>query len=176
MGPDGPKMPLFRRFWAKNCNFTGVSKSFGTFMTENHLGTLFALFFGRAWDQMGQKCQNLAKNAKFGCFWTKNPFLGEGVKLLVPSYQGNNVTPLSCSKHWPARLQLTARDGNVQFWPQNFHIWGQKSIFVDRAYHQLPGATTFPFGPPWKIFSFLSYGLFSGAHPGILLFLAAPSR
>ena len=33
---------------------------------KNHLGTLFALLFGRAWDQMGQKCQYLAKNANIG--------------------------------------------------------------------------------------------------------------
>ena len=56
--------------------FTGESKSFGTHITEN-LDTLFALVFGRAWDQMGQKCQYLAKKsqfwAKFGCFGAKNP-------------------------------------------------------------------------------------------------------
>ena len=33
---------------------------------ENNLGTLFASLFGRAWDQMGQKCQCLAKKANFG--------------------------------------------------------------------------------------------------------------
>ena len=46
---------------------TEESKGFGTHITEKkHLGTLFALFFGRAWDEMGQKCQYLAKNAIFG--------------------------------------------------------------------------------------------------------------
>ena len=42
------------------------SKSFGTQITKKHLGTLSALFFGRAWEKMGQKCQYLAKNASFG--------------------------------------------------------------------------------------------------------------
>ena len=37
--------------------FMGVSKSFGTNITENHFGNLSALFFGQALDQMGQKCR-----------------------------------------------------------------------------------------------------------------------
>ena len=44
----------------------GVSKSFGTNITENHLDNLPALFFGQALDQMGQKCRYLAQNASFG--------------------------------------------------------------------------------------------------------------
>ena len=54
----------------------GVSKSFGTNITENHLDNLSALFFGQALDQMGQKCRYLAQNdqkcifcTNFGCFW-----------------------------------------------------------------------------------------------------------
>ena len=43
----------------------GVSKSFGTNITENHLDNLFASFFGQALDQMGQKCRYLAQNASF---------------------------------------------------------------------------------------------------------------
>ena len=57
----------------------GGSKSFGTHITENHLGTLFALFFGRALDQMGQTCQYLAKMLILGQiwpFWAKNLFFG----------------------------------------------------------------------------------------------------
>ena len=46
--------------------FLGVSKSFGTNITENHFGNLSALFFGQALDQMGQKCRYLAQNASFG--------------------------------------------------------------------------------------------------------------
>ena len=44
----------------------GLSKSFGTNITENHLDNLFASFFGQALDQMGQNCRYLAQNASFG--------------------------------------------------------------------------------------------------------------
>ena len=44
----------------------GVSKSFGTNITENHLDNLSALFFGQSLDQMGQKCRYLDQNASFG--------------------------------------------------------------------------------------------------------------
>ena len=37
---------------------------------KNHLGTLFASFFGRPWDRVGQKSQFWAK---FGRLWAKNP-------------------------------------------------------------------------------------------------------
>ena len=54
----------------------GGSKSSDTHISENHLGTLFALLFGQAWHQMDQKGQYLAQNdqkciflAKFGRFW-----------------------------------------------------------------------------------------------------------
>ena len=46
--------------------FMGVSKSFGTNITENHFGNLSALFFGHALDEVGQKCQYLAQKANFG--------------------------------------------------------------------------------------------------------------
>ena len=75
----------------------------------------------------------------------------ERLKLLVPSYQGANETPLLCWKHWPVRLQLAAKDKNVQFWPQSLDIWGQKSIFcfeimifVNRAHHQYSRGNKFP--------------------------------
>ena len=51
----------------------GLSKSFGTNITENHFGNLSALFFGQALDQMGQKCRYLAKKV-LGQIW---PFLGQ---------------------------------------------------------------------------------------------------
>ena len=53
-------------FGPKILIFMGVSKSFGTNITENHLDNLSALFFGQFLDQMGQKCQYLAENASFG--------------------------------------------------------------------------------------------------------------
>ena len=66
----------------------GVSKSFGTNITENHLDNLSALFFGQALDQMGQKCRYLAQNASFrpnlAVFGPKIHFFwGQGVKILV---------------------------------------------------------------------------------------------
>ena len=57
-------------FGPKILIFMGVSKSFGTHITENHLGNLFALFFGQALDQMGQKY--LAINASLA----QNPSIG----------------------------------------------------------------------------------------------------
>ena len=48
--------------WAKNPNSFGVS----IHKTENYLGNLFKLFFGRALDQMGQNCPHMVKNASFG--------------------------------------------------------------------------------------------------------------
>ena len=50
----------------KSLIFMGLSKSFGTNITENHFGNLSALFFGQALDKMGQKCRYLAQNASFG--------------------------------------------------------------------------------------------------------------
>merc|ERR1712163_27491 len=59
----GPNLAVFG---PKFLIFMGVSKSFGTNITENHFGNLSELFFGQALDQMGQKCRYLAQNASFG--------------------------------------------------------------------------------------------------------------
>ena len=59
----GPNLAIFG---PKSLTFMGVSKSFGTNITENNLDNLSALFFGQALDQMGQKCRYLAQNASFG--------------------------------------------------------------------------------------------------------------
>ena len=58
--------PILAVFGPNILIFRGVSKRFGTNITENHLDNLSILFFGQASDQMGQKCRYLAKNAKFG--------------------------------------------------------------------------------------------------------------
>ena len=62
----------------------GVSKSFGTNITENHLDNLFASFFGQALDQMVQKCRYLAQNASLGpnlaVFGPQIQFFGAGSK------------------------------------------------------------------------------------------------
>ena len=74
--------PILAVFGPKILIFMGVSKRFGTNITENHLDNLSALFLGQALYQMGQKCQF---GAKFGRFWAKNPiFGGQEVKILVP--------------------------------------------------------------------------------------------
>ena len=59
----GPNLAVYG---PKKLIFMGVSKSFGTHITENHLDNLSALFFGQELDQMGQKCRYLAQNASFG--------------------------------------------------------------------------------------------------------------
>merc|ERR1711994_111494 len=73
----GPNLAVFG---PKILILMGVSKSFGTNITENHLDNLSALFFGQAVDQMGQKCRYLAQNASFGpnlaVFGPKIQFLG----------------------------------------------------------------------------------------------------
>ena len=61
----------FGHFGPKILIFMGVSKSFGTNITGNHIHNLSALFFGQALDQMGQKCQYLAQNDQKCIFWTK---------------------------------------------------------------------------------------------------------
>ena len=73
----GPNLAVFG---PKSLIFMGLSKSFGTNITENHLDNLSALFFGQAVDQRGQKSN----------------FLGAGSKNLVPSYRDSNETPFSC--------------------------------------------------------------------------------
>jgi len=87
----GPNLAVF---WPKILIFMGVSKSFGTNITENHLDNLSALFFGHALDQVGQKCQYLAENAIFGQIWQylgpESNFLGAGSKnfgTLVSGFQ-----------------------------------------------------------------------------------------
>ena len=87
----GPNLAVF---WPKILIFMGVSKSFGTNITENHLDNLSALFFGQALDQMGQKCWYLAQNASFGpnlaIFGPEIQFLGAWSKnfgTLISGFQ-----------------------------------------------------------------------------------------
>ena len=73
----GPNLAIFG---PKSLIFMGVSKSFGTNITGNHVDNLSALFFGQEFDQMGQKCRYLAQNASFepnsAVFVAKNPIFG----------------------------------------------------------------------------------------------------
>ena len=78
MSQQGLYVPEKSYFGAKIAPFgpniiiiLGGSKSFGTNISENHLGTSFALFCGLAWHQMGQKGQYLAQNNQKCIFWAK---------------------------------------------------------------------------------------------------------
>ena len=131
---------------------------------------------GTTWPKrpiFGQKCQFWAK---FGHFWAKIHFGGDGVKLFVSSYQDSNETPFSCWKHWSVGLKLAARGKNVLFWPQNLDIWGQKSIFclviaifVDGANDHYTRGSNFPIGTTPKKFSVSELGVIFWGSP---LFLA----
>ena len=144
------KISYFGSIWAvfgpKILIFVGVSKSFGANITENHLDNLSALFFGQALDQMGQKCRYLAQNASLGQIW---PFLGPkpiswggGSKTFGTLISGNQWGTFSCRTHWPVRLQLAARNENVQFWRKHLHILAKSPLlvlesgFVKWAYHK----------------------------------------
>ena len=77
--------PILAVFGPKILIVRGVSESFGTTITEIHLGNLSALFFGQALDQMGQKSRYLAENASFGpnlaVLGPKSNFLGAWSKI-----------------------------------------------------------------------------------------------
>ena len=76
----------------------GVSQCFGTnIITENYLGTFLHCFLVVHGVKWAKNATNWTKMSSLGQIWVKNPFFeGAGVKLLVPSYQGANETPLSC--------------------------------------------------------------------------------
>ena len=85
----------------------GVSKSFGTKQTENHLDNSSALFFGQALDQMGQKCQYLAQNASFGpnlaVFGEKSKYLREKAPCLHCYMVGHETTWAKNANIWPKK-------------------------------------------------------------------------
>ena len=129
--------------------------------TTNNQATNWALDWAKK-PIFGQKCQFWAK---FGRFWAKNPFFWwDGVKPMVPSYKGTSETPLPCWKKWLGKLQLAARD-------ENLDICGQKSFFcigiasfVNRAYYQYTRGYNFPIRTTLKKFLWLEFrsGLFFG--------------
>ena len=83
--------PILAVFGPKILIFMGVSKSFGTNITENHLDNLSALFFGQALDQMGQKYRYFAQNASFG---TNLAIFGPKILIFmgVSKSFGTNIT------------------------------------------------------------------------------------
>ena len=57
----------------QNWSFFGKKSKFSVMLPtyrKTYLGTLFALVFGRAWDEMGKKWQYLAQNDQKCIFWT----------------------------------------------------------------------------------------------------------
>ena len=106
----------------------------------------------------------------------KSIFWADELKLLVSSYEGANEAPFLCWKYWPVRLQLAARDENVQFWPKIW-IFGAKSqyfcfgiaTFVNSANHQYTWGYNFPIGTTPKKNSVSELGVIFWGSP---LFLA----
>ena len=94
----GPNLAVFG---PKILIFIGVSKSFDTNITENHLHNLSALFFGQPLDQMGQKCRYLAENASFGpnlaVFGPKIQFWGGARAGKFNTFNQNSTTLTSCA-------------------------------------------------------------------------------
>ena len=90
MGPNGPKMPIFgqksqfwaklSRFWPKILIFMGISKRFGTQITEEPPRQLFRIVYWSGMGPNGPKMPIFGKKckfcAKFGRFLAKNPFFG----------------------------------------------------------------------------------------------------
>ena len=117
----GPNLAVFG---PKSLIFMGLSKNFGTNITENHLNNLSALFFGQALDQMGQKCRYLAENADFGlnlAIFGPNILIFRGVsKSFGTSITENHLDNLS------ALFFGQAVDQMGQNWP----FLGPKSKFL----------------------------------------------
>ena len=91
MGPNGPEWANLAVYGPKVLFLVGVSKRFGIHIIVFWLGIGSN---GPKKPIFGQKCKFWAK---FGRFWANNPIIwGEGVKLLLPSYQKTNATPFSC--------------------------------------------------------------------------------
>ena len=90
-------------FGPKILIFMGVSESFGTNITENHLDNLPALFFGQALDQMGQKNQYLAEN------WFPDMRVP---KVLLPP-----------PKNWILGPKTAKFGPKLAFWAKYRHFW-----------------------------------------------------
>merc|ERR1712020_298037 len=105
-----PKLTKNASFGPKILIFMGVSKSFGTNITENYLDNLSALFFGHALDQMGQKCRYLAQNASFG------PNIG----IFGPSDLMRDQKT----------MQTSCLDSFLLCWYQNFYLLPYKLGFL----------------------------------------------
>ena len=122
---------------------------------KKHLGTLSAFFWsgigshGPKMPIFGPKCQFWTK---FGRFWAKNPFFRrvDGVKLLIPSYQGNNETPFFVLKTLTGAVPIDR--------------WGRKCAILTRKFRYLGPKVNFLF---WNC-DFCQQGT-SPVHPGLQL-------
>ena len=85
---------------------------------KTHQGTLFALFFGRAWDQMAQNDQKCIFRTKFGLFGPKILILTGGSKSfgthVTEKPHRHNVCIISWSAIGPNRpkCQYLAKKAN----------------------------------------------------------------
>ena len=102
----------------------GGSKSSGTYISENHLGTSLALFFGRAWHQMDQKGHILGQIsnclAREQTFWYSH--IRKPTRHLVPIvffFRQSNKMDQKCKYLAPndQKCQFFAKFG--RFWAKN---------------------------------------------------------
>ena len=117
-----------------------------------------------------QKCQFWPSLDLFG---PKIQFFGgEGVKLLVPSYQETDETPFRVENidrwgsNWSLRASMCFYDPTIWIFgaKSQFFVWWSRFLSIGHI-TSIPGATTFPFGPPPKKFRFRAMGHFSGLTP-----------
>ena len=134
--------------------------------------SLFALFFLRAWDQMGQKGQYLAKYANFGpnlaVFGPKIHFL-EWVKFWYPQtrepmrhlFRVENVDRLG--SNWSLWTKMCNFDPNIGIFGAKSHLFCFGiAIFVNTAYHQYNREYNFHIRTTPKKFCFRAMGHFPG--------------
>ena len=128
----------FGFFGPKFLILAGGTKSFDTHLMENHLGSLFAEFIGRAWDQMFQKIQYLAKKLTLGQIW---PFFELGTEMCF---------------FWPKNLNILGSK-SIFRWLLRFLSIGHIT--------SITRAATFPFRPTQKNFFFRAMGHSPGLTP-----------
>ena len=143
--------------WTKNANiwpknacfgpkiqiFMGVSKSFGTHITENQLGNLFPLFFDRALDQMGHKCRYLSVFGQIGRFWVKILFSGGKEKNFWYSHIRESMRHLfcvenidRCGSNWPLGTKKCNFDPKIWIFGAKSPVFVLNRDCVNRAYHK----------------------------------------
>ena len=112
-----------------SCEIQPARHNHQHYTKKKHCRTLFALFFGRAGDQMGQKCQYFAQYDQKCHFWAKNPnFNGRKQKFWYPR---NGKTTLA-----PCLLCFLVRHGTLFLFRQNEIIWrGKKCTALFQTYN-----------------------------------------